>query len=1118
MSVDSPTTSNDPRAELRHLVEHLAHVLPAQAPISDFVHHNTLHGFQHLPFRQALADAARLIGAHGYLPAEAFVEFYRRGRIERDDLLAAFDALPELNAGEILLDTPSGPIARRDVYLVALLAGLRPIAQSELIWRIDEEQVLERFQSDVDEVSRLRLLAASGDGPLPNPPPGGEGANDALRAPKPINERQALAELWAACLAVLGIEHAMLHPEELMEPGGERIQALLANVPAEIAAEADESWTARMLKRESTQLLSQLLDRVGGDWTLRGLLLALTGRDILDEVRPYLLRHLGAHLDQGMAAWHNPARGLGFYTAWRTSAHEDLGWSLNDLTEWRQQLERLPDDPLDALVQELQLLGLDEARWAGYLEKLAQELPGWSGMFLWRHQNPNYAPAGGIPVDMLDYLAVRLVLERLFAQRLCRQHWHVETSLPVLRWYFRRHPAELLVRNALYHSRLPEYLENLGHQLVRLATRGVEEEDDADWYEAAQLIWAWRQSAPVERPEAASPCRTAWPLFRLAQHLGLAAPEIERMGRAGAERLLACVQALDEERTGYLWLNAYERHYREQIFAALAANHGRSPGRWNRRPYAQMVFCMDDREEGMRRHVEELNPAVETFGAAGFFGVAINWRGLDDATVTPLCPVVVTPAHEVRELAEAGEEALHAEHVKRRARRLKFKEVLHQGSRRGLLGATLISTVAAPVALPVLVGKVLLPARLGKWARRLRERFDRSVSTQVAITAPADSAPATPAMPRLGFTDAEQAERVAGFLRTIGLTANFAPFVVLFGHGSHSQNNPHLSAYDCGACSGRHGGPNARVFAAMANRLEVRGLLAERGIFIPNDTWFVGAEHNTCDDEIAWYDQALVPPVMHNRFGELKALLAEAGKLHAQERCRRFASAPSKLAAERAWRHVADRAFDFSQARPELGHATNATAFIGRRAMSRGAFFDRRAFLISYDPSQDAEGKILEAILLAAGPVGAGISLEYYFSTVNNERYGCGTKIVHNVTGLFGVMEGAASDLRTGLPRQMIEIHEAMRLLIVVEHGIDVLSAIYQRQPPLQELVGNGWVQLAAKHPETGAIHLFTPQGWQLWSGRADLPKVARSADWFMGQRDPLTPVLIDSVVEEAAR
>lgn len=60
-------------------------------------------------------------------------------------------------------------------------------------------------------------------------------------------------------------------------------------------------------------------------------------------------------------------------------------------------------------------------------------------------------------------------------------------------------------------------------------------------------------------------------------------------------------------------------------------------------------------------------------------------------------------------------------------------------------------------------------------------------------------------------------------------------------------------------------------------------------------------------------------------------------------------------------------------------------------------------------------------------------------------------------------MEGASSDLRTGLPKQMIEIHEAMRLLIVLEALPELVTQIYQRQPLLQQLIGNEWVQLAVK-------------------------------------------------------
>lgn len=1066
MSAHSTPPADDPNAWLHQLVQQLEHVLPAQAPIKDFVHHNTLHGFQHLPFREALAAAEAETGAQGFEPVERFRSYFAQGRIDLGDLNAALDETPELQADAAL----PGGIARREVLLAGLRFDLAPLAASTLDWRIADLDALTRFQDGVGDAAQARVLA----------------------------QAQTLSGLWAACQAVLDIS-----------PGAH--EESVERLPEE--DEATRVWSERQLKHDATEQLAVLLDRVGRDLSLRGLLQALTGRDLMDELRPYLIRHLAAHLDQGMVAWHNPARAQGLYAAWLASARHDPHFELNELPGWESISERLPDDPTACILQELQLLGLAETDWASYLGLLAKELPGWSGMVLWRHQHPGH---GGetTPIDMLDYLALRLVLERVYAARLTAAHFNCEPSLPGLRGHLRRHPAEQLVRLALYTGQLPEWLEDHGHRLVRNTVHSPREADDRDWLPVARLINVW-QSQP-QNSETFTRGAHAWPLFVLCQHLGLSAAALTAMGRDGAIGVLDCLHELTPQTTGWVWLQAYERHYREQVFSALVANQDRGPWKTRAtRPEAQLMFCMDDREEGLRRHLEELAPELETLGAAAHFNVPHAWCELDATTTVPLAPViptVVIPAHEVHEVPQQQDRLLYTRHARRRHTRLAWKTRLMQGTRLGLIGPLLGSLAAAPLTLGVLAGKAFAPRMLGRLSDTLRRRYDLPIATRIDFVVPNDSPAATPEARQPGFTDVEQADRVQTLLRGGGLTHGFAPLVVIAGHGSHSQNNPHASAYNCGACAGNFSGPNARLVTAMANRAEVRALLAERGIVIPDDTWFVGGIHDTCDDVVSWFDTDLIPAALQPAFVALQRQVDRASELHAQERSRRFMSAPLSMTPKTAWKHVIGRANDYSQARPELGHANNASAYIGRRSATRGAFFDRRIYLISYDPTQDPDGSIVERQLLANGAVGAGISLEYYFSTVDNERYGCGTKTTHNIAGLLGVMEGAASDLRTGLPRQMIEIHEAMRVLAVVEQSTELLTAVYLRQPPLQELVGNGWIQLAAKDPDSDAIHRFVPgTGWVKWQPtRVDLPTVNCSTDWYRGQRDALPPALIE--------
>jgi uncharacterized protein YbcC (UPF0753/DUF2309 family) len=184
---------------------------------------------------------------------------------------------------------------------------------------------------------------------------------------------------------------------------------------------------------------------------------------------------------------------------------------------------------------------------------------------------------------------------------------------------------------------------------------------------------------------------------------------------------------------------------------------------------------------------------------------------------------------------------------------------------------------------------------------------------------------------------------------------------------------------------------------------------------------------------VTLYDLEFMPVSHAAVFQRAHDALDAARRESAAERCRRFANAPLGIAPDDALRHVQARASHLAQPRPEYGHCTNAIAVVGRRSITRGLHLDRRAFLISYDPTLDNDSAILERILAAVGPVGAGISLEYYFSSIDNEVFGCGTKLPHNVTGLVGVMAGHQSDLRTGLPLQMVEIHEPMRLLLIVD-------------------------------------------------------------------------------------
>ena len=196
-----------------------------------------------------------------------------------------------------------------------------------------------------------------------------------------------------------------------------------------------------------------------------------------------------------------------------------------------------------------------------------------------------------------------------------------------------------------------------------------------------------------------------------------------------------------------------------------------------------------------------------------------------------------------------------------------------------------------------------------------------------------------------------------------------------------------------------------------------------------------------------------------------------------------------------------ERSEHLAQPRPEYGHCTNSVCIVGRRSLTRGLFLDRRAFLVSYNADQDPGDHDLPALLAAVVPVCAGISLEYYFSFVDNDRYGCGTKLPHNVTSLVGVMDGHASDLRTGLPWQMVEIHEPVRILFVIETTPDRLEKVIDASASLKQLVKNRWIRVATIDPGSGRVHVLRDGRFEEFHDSLErLPVALSSHEWYAGK------------------
>ena len=518
--------------------------------------------------------------------------------------------------------------------------------------------------------------------------------------------------------------------------------------------------------------------------------------------------------------------------------------------------------------------------------------------------------------------------------------------------------------------------------------------------------------------------------------------------------LFAAIDKSEYQELVNMWQEAYEWTYYDSILCAVKQNSIPSTKSISIKDKSfQALFCIDDRECSIRRHVEQLNNKCETFGTPGHFGVEFYYQPEHGKFLTKSCPVPITPKFLIKEYDSS---------------RTIDKDVhLSKHSHNLVTGWLISQTLGFWSALRLCVN-LFKPSMSPATATSLRHMEKLSKLT-------VEYHPNQPNLHNLqvGFSQIEMANRLEAVLKSIGLIHDFAPIVYVIGHGSSSVNNPHYAAYDCGACSGRPGSVNARVFCQMANNTEVREILKIAGINIPVNTVFIAALHDTTRDEMVFYDEENLREKHIYLHRENKHTFNNALDENARERSRRFEVVNTKKPAKYVHEKIKTRSVSLFEPRPELNHATNSLCIIGRREITHGIFLDRRAFMNSYDYKIDPEGKWLLNILKAAAPVCGGINLEYYFSRVDNQKLGAGSKLPHNVMGLVGVANGIDGDIRPGLPSQMIEVHNPIRLLMVIEHLPDVVKQTLDQSSETSAWFENEWINLVVVNPENGEFFRY---------------------------------------------
>lgn len=458
------------------------------------------------------------------------------------------------------------------------------------------------------------------------------------------------------------------------------------------------------------------------------------------------------------------------------------------------------------------------------------------------------------------------------------------------------------------------------------------------------------------------------------------------------------------------YLTRQEVEYQKELFEQLIQNTKKE----KQQVEAQMIFCIDTRSEPLRRHLEQQGN-ITTYGYAGFFGFGFKCKQPTN-TISFQCPALISPEQQVT-IKQKLSVWLKLQRNMSKAISITKKQLLAPFNLFEIVGFAYVLNYICRTFLPDWFAK-LNHQRFDKLVKRLKVDLDSNETEHAAVA---------------GFN----------LLKTIGLTTNFAPSVILCGHQSLSSNNPFAASLDCGACGGNSGMLNAIVACEWLNKVEVRQKIAALGIVIPEKTKFVAAVHLTTYDKIHLF--ADMP--------RLKSVFTRACYQVVQEKLQRYPMLNS----------LKRRQYDWAQLIPEYGLLNNAALIIAPRRVTYSLNLQGRVFLHSYDEQLDSDNSILESILLAPMVVAHWINMQYYFSSQLPHLFSAGNKAIHNIVPNLGVIEGNASDLKIGLPIQSFRyrgnnLHQPLRLTVVIYADIAKVKTVISKHNKLQQLIENQWL------------------------------------------------------------